>query len=414
MLQFDKEHQFVDGIFLLKLTTPIHPSLIAMTKNVKNLSEDIKAFEFCTPTSESKYKNECTFVFNNDDIFYYTLYFHQNSETYELVIKSYQHCAHFFLNFLKQLYEVFCDVKSAYEPTNFFDLAKILITDWPTTLENSMKIVYPTNMRQVEFTNADFSYHHFNASKFFPYKLYSRIFMHLISLKPILFKCSDAVTGCKACFSAFSLLHPLRYSDPLILWLRKDDPRYNEILKSEEKSPYLVVATDDATEIESKFDLVITCSETFEKNSKDDDGFEKFTQRIFLMIQGEFVNLSNKNPYSDVLNLSWTGKNMEDIVQNPKFNFMPSLEILKIFESSKTILNWRKRRTNPEKIRETFLQCDKFDFESLDKDQLETIYNYLKNIINSFEEDLHVKLVIKKHMLIVAGILAKLPSEKAK
>lgn len=412
MLLFEKEHQFVEGVFLLKLTTPIHPSLIAMSKGINNLSEDIKAFEFCTPTSESKIENECTFVFNNDDIFYYTLYFHQNDETYELIIKSYQHCAHFFLNFLKQLYAVFCDVKSAYEPVNFFELAKILISDWPTKLDNTMNIVFPTSMRQVEFTSSDFSYQHFKPSKFFPSKLYLQIFTYLISARPILIKSPDAPTACKACFSAFSLLHPLRYSDPMILWLRKDDPRYSEIMKAENKSPYFVVATDDISEIESKFDLVLNCSEILKTNEKADEIFENFTRKIFLYIQSEFVDLANKNPYSDILNISWTGKNMEDIVNNPKNNFMPSMEVLKVFEKSKTIRNWRMRRTNPEKIRDAFLQCDHLNFSELNKDQLETIYKYLQAINGSFDEDLHMKLVIKKHLSKVSKELAKFNSEK--
>lgn len=412
MLQFDKEHPLADGIFLLKLTTPSHPSLIAMTKGIENLTEDInKSFEYCTPTTNSIIENECTFVFNNDNIFYYTLYFHQKAETYELVIKSYQRCVYFFMNFLKQLYATFCDVKSAYEPVNFFELARILISNFPTTLSNSMKIVFPTDMKQIEFTNDDFSYHHYKPSKFFQPKLYTKIFTNLISSKPILFVSSNASVGCRACFAAFSMLHPLRYSEKFILWLRKDDPRYIEILNETEKSKYMVVATDDSSEIESKFDLVFPIEEVYKTNEKVDEDFEIFTKKIFLMIQSEFINLANKNPYSDVLNLPWTGKNMIDIVNDPNFGFMPKMDALKAFEKSNTVKLWRLKRNNPENLREAFLQCGAIDFESFNKNDLMIIEDYLASIIKLFDDDLHMKSVIKKHMSAVSKALQKFASE---
>lgn len=405
MQQFSQDYKFVDGIFLLKLTTPIHPSLIAMSQGVQNLSEDIKAFEFCTPTSGLEYKKECTFVFNKDDIFYYTLYFFYHQEVYELIIKSYHQCAYFFLDFLKQFYLALTNNKIGYEPNNVFNLAKTLISGWPTTLENKMDIVYPTNIQSIEFTNSDFSFDHFKPSNFFQPKVCSEILAHLFSMKPILLVAPDAITACKACFSALSLLHPLRYIDPMILWLRKEDPRYSEIMKSDCKSPYLIVATDDAAELNSKFDLVVNCSKMYKINPKQDNKFQKLVQNILLMIQGEFVNLLNRNPYSDVLNLPWAEKNMESIVN--KLKFMPCMDILKSFEKMKTVKYWRLRRSKNSKFRDVLLQNGEMQFNKYSQEQLLIIYNFLKSIKGNYESDIHLNAVIKKHKLIVSKLLVK-------
>ena len=410
MLQFDPNHQFVDGIFLLKLTTPVSPSLIAMSKGIQNLSEDIKALEFCTPTSGAEFENSCAFVFNNGDVFYYTLFFHQTQGSFELVIKSYQRCVYFFLNFLKDIFSAFYDVKSAYDPNNVFNLANSLISHWPTKLEDKMDIVYSKSLITVDFSNADFSYNHYRPSYFFQPKMYSKIFNHLISMKPILLVSPDSVIGCKSCFAAFCLLHPLRYLEPLILWLRKGDPRYIEILNAPQKSPYLVVATDDASEIRSKFDLVLSCTEMYRPNIKADTNFQETVKKVLLMIQQELSNLLNKNPYSDILNLPWCGKNMEEVVKNSKFSFMPSIENLKLFEKTETVKNWRVRRTSLKLIRDSLLQCGEVKFNEMTKEQLKIIYDFLYSIKDNFEGDIHLNAVIKKHLNIVNGLLNKMNS----
>lgn len=407
MQQIDKKHPLVDGIFLLKLATPSQPSLIAMSEGNCNIIEDIQALEFCTPTSEIKIYEDCTFVFNNGDVFYYTLYFHHKQETYELIIKSYQRCVSFFLNFLNQLFMIFSDVKIAYDPDNFFNLAKILTSDWPTDLNDNMKIVFPYSMHSIEFTTPDFTYHHFKRSIYFDTKLHLKIFSYLFAMKPILVVAPDASIGCRACFSILSFMHPLRYVEPFIFWLRKGDQRYDEIKKGEGKSPYLVVVTDAADEIQSKFDLVVSVTEISKNDSKFDSDFENFVKKILLAIQDQLVSLITKNPYSDILNLPFTDKNMEEIMKDPKFKFMPSLNILKIFEKSKTSKNWRFRRCNKETMRNAILQCGEVNFEELSKDQLEIIIKYIKSVKKDFENDMHVSAVIKKHSSIISSILAK-------
>lgn len=404
-MEFDKDHPFVEGIFLLKLVTPIHPSLIAMTQGIQNLTEDVKALEFCTPTSGREFENSCAFVFNNGDIFYYTLFFRQVQGSFELVIKSYQRCVYFFLNFLKDIFSSFCDVQSAYDPINVFNLSISLISSWPIKLENEMDIVYSKFLLTVDFSNADFSYNHYRPSYFLQPKMYLNIFNHLISMKPILIVAPDSIVGCKACFSTFCLLYPLRYFEPMILWLRKDDPRYSEIQKSDTKSPYLVVATDDPTDIQSKFDLVIECNQMNRLNTKADTDFQNFAKNVFLLLQMEFTNLLNKNPYSDILNIPWAGQNMENIIKKQKFSSIPPIELMRQFEKSKTIENWRLRRTTIQKFRGYLLQCVDVKFDQLTIQQIEKIHKFLLSVKDEFEDDIHLKAVIKKHLTIVTGIL---------
>lgn len=401
MLQFDDNYPFVDGIFLLKLTTPTCPSLIAMSKGIQNLTDDIKYLEFCTPTSSTEFDSSCTFVFNSNDAFYYTLFFHQDQGSFELVIKSHQRCVYFFLNFLKDVMHAFYEVKSAYDPNNVFNLASSLIGSWPQKLENEMDVVYSKSLITVNFTNADFAYSHYRPSYFFQPKMYSKIFDHLISMKPILLVAPDSIRGCKSCFSAFCLVYPLRYVEPVVLWLRKGDPRYSEIVNSQKKSPYLVVATDDPSEISSKFDLVITCSEMNRVNTKADTQFQDHVRKIIVMIQHELSNLLNVNPYSDVLNVPWTNKNMEAIVS--KFSFMPSMDTLRLFEKSKTVENWRERRSKT--IRGNILQCADVKFEMFDKQQLTKVFIFLQSLKKSSCDDIHLSQIIKKHISIVSALL---------
>lgn len=418
MIYFDKTHPLVDGIILLQLTTPTCPSLLAMTSGIQNFSDDIKSFEFCTPTSGSKYDKSCIFLYNNGDIFYYTLYFllyPGSSECYELIIKSYQRCAHFFFDFFKNLLSAFDADKAPYDPDKIFTLAKSLIAGWPTDLSNKMDIFYPDTLKTVEFTITDFTYHLYKPSSFFKPKMYGQIFDHLLSQKPILFIVPNAVCGCKACFSAFSLLHPLRYMEPMIFWLRKDDPRYQEIQNSStEKSPYLVVATDSPNDIKNKFDLVVKISEHMVKkdSEKADIEFEETVKNILLMIQGVFRDELNSNPYGDILNLPWVGKNMEEILKNPKYDFMPSLETLKVFEGSKTCRFWRMRRCRLENIREPLLQCENVDVQNFSKEQLMKVEEFFASLKGLYENDIHLKLVIKKHMSLVSNQLTKMNSSE--
>lgn len=409
---FNLDHPLVDGIILLQLSTPTCPSLLAMTSGIQNFSDDIKSFEFCTPTSGSKYEQPCTFLYNNGDIFYYTLFFRpspESSDSYELVIKSYQRCVHFFFDFFKKLLAAFDDDKSTYDPDKIFTLAKSLVAGWPTTLSNKVDIVYPDMIKTVEFTIFDFTYHFYKPSFFFKPKMYGQIFDHLLSQRPILLHVPDAVYGCKACFSAFSLLHPLRYMEKMIFWLRSDDPRYKEISETDGKSPYLIVSTDSPNGIKNKFDLVIKCFDSSKKmNEKADFDFEENVKNVLLMIQGVFKDTLNKNPYGDILNLPWVGRTMEEITQNKKYDFMPSFDTLKVFESSETCRFWRQRRCKLENIREPLLQCENVDVQSLNKKQLETITEFFNSIKGLYEHDVHLKFVIKKHMNLVNSQLAKI------
>lgn len=406
MLYIDKINRFVDGIFLLKLINPTTTSLIAMSQGITNLVEDVKSFEYCSPSSKHQTKKDCVFVFNNGDIFYYTLCFQYQQELYELVIKSYQRCVHFFISFLKQLFTIFCDVNSAYNPNNFFNLAQILISEWPTYIKPKMNILFPYKMKKVVFTNSDFTYSHFNPTKFFNPKLCQQIFLNLFTLKPILLVAPDASIGCEACFSALSLYHPLGYDEPMILWLKKDDPRYIEILKAEGKSPYLVVVTDEADEIKSKFDLVIPITNSIDTDREFEKNFQDNFKKFLIIVQDELLNLLFKNPYSDVLNLPWTGKIIEKILKNQKFQFMPNIiENLKIFEKSRTVKNWRLKRCSMETLRNILLQCDNISFDDLNINNLENLYNFLQSIKNKFKNDLHMKVVIKKHSSAVQNIL---------
>lgn len=416
MVYFDKSHPLVEGIILLQLTTPTCPSLLATTSGIQNFSDDIKSFEFCTPTSGAQYDQPCTFLYNNGDIFYYTLYFKpstDSAESYEIVFKSYQRCVHFFFDFFKRLLSALDDDKSPYDPFTIFTLSKSLVAGWPTELTNKIDIVYPDTIKTVEFGITDFTYHYYKASFFFKPKMYGQIFDHLLSKRPILFHVPDAVYGCKSCFSAFSLLHPLRYMEKMIFWLRKDDPRYKEISESTDKSPYLVVATDEPNGIKSKFDLVIRCFDANKKaNDKADFDFEENVKNILLMIQGVFKDTLNKNPYGDILNLPWVDRTMEDIVQNKKYSFMPSLDTLKVFEGSETCRFWRQRRCKLDNIREPLLQCENVDVQNLSKEQLEKISEFFASIKGLYEHDVHLKLVIKKHIHLVNGQLEKIKSSK--
>lgn len=407
MLQIDKNHQFVDGVFLLKLINPTSISLIAMSKGINNFFDDIKSFEYCSPSSEYQIKKECIFVFNNENFFYYTLYFQYQQEIYELVIKSYQRCVHFFITFLTQLFSFFCEDNSANNPNSIFNLAQILISEWPTTFKAKMNIAFPYQKSKYTFTNSDFTYYHFNPTKFFTLKLCSQIFFNLFTARPILLVAPDASIGCEACFSALSLFHPLGYEEPMILWLRKDDPRYIEILKAKGKSPYLVVVTDDHEEIESKFDLVIPIKGTYKIDRHFESTFHDYVKKIFLTIQDELFNQLIRNPYSDILNLPWTGKSMEEVLKNPKFQFMPNIESLKLFERSKSVKNWRLRRCDMEALRNILLQCDDICFDDLSVENLEILFDFLKSMKKNFKNDMHMKAVIKKHSSIVSSILKK-------
>lgn len=417
MLLFKEDHPLVEGIFLLELTTPTCTSLMAMSSGIQNIANDIKSFEFCTPTSGSKYNQSCTFVYNNENIFYYILFFKpypDSPESYELVIKSYQRCAHFYLDYFERLLSAFDDDKSPYDPNKIFNLAKVLISGWPTKLSNKMEIVYPDTFKSVEFTINDFTYHYYKSSLYFKPKLYTQIFDHLISQKPILLVVSDAIHASHACFSALSLLHPLRYMEPMIFWLRNDDPRYQEIKESPDKSPYFLVATDDPSDIKKKFDLVIQISDSDKKlNEKADIDFEEIVKNILLTIQGEFKNSLNKNPYSDVLNLPWIGPEIDEVYGNPKFSFMPTLDTLKIFERTNTCRFWRTRRCVLENMREPLLQSGNVDMAQFDKEQLETISDFYNSVKGKYEDDVHLKVVIKRHKSLVANQLTLISSDQS-
>lgn len=404
MLQFNPDYRFVEGIFLLKLTTPTCPSLIAMTKGIDNLSEDIKNLEFCTPTSKSEFENSCAFVFNNGDIFYYTLFFHQTQGSFELVIKSYQRCVYFFLNFLKDVLSAFYEIQSAYEPNNVFQLASSLISSWPTTPQNEMDVLYTKSLVTVDFTNADFAYSHYRPSYFFQPKSYRSLFASLISLKPILIVAPDAVRGCRACFCLFCLLYPLRYAERFVLWLRRDDPRYGEILAAEARSPYLVVATDDASEIGCKFDVVVECAEMCRVNTRADTEFQAGVMKVLLTVQAELTSLNNRNPYSDVLNTPWAGAYIADACA--RHAFMPSFESLSAFERSRTAEMWRLRRART-RVRDVLLQCGDVKFDEFDTSQLERVRAFLLSVRKEYGDDKQVNQVIKKHLAAVSGILER-------
>ncbi|OHS93722.1 hypothetical protein TRFO_39990 [Tritrichomonas foetus] len=410
MLYSSYKKPFIEGAFLLKLTTPTKPSLLAMTHGIDSNSfqEDFNFFEYCTPTSHDKIKSSRTFVCNRGEIQYYILAFLHHGDTYEFIIKSYQKCCRFFLDFMKELIASFMEELcfSAYDPNNLFIYSNTLLSSWPTKISKAMHLAFPKGHIPVKFDPSDFSYAAFKPSRFFKPKDYVPLFLCLISNNPILLVVPNAVYGCRACFSCFRLCYPLQYNDNVILWLRNTDPRYQEI-KESEMSPYYVVATDDPSGIESKFKYVFKCHKMREVNDKYDNDFEEYVKQILCIIQQEFDNLNNVNPYSDLLNVTWINQNIMICINDPKLSWLPRLETLVAFEKSKSCKNWRKLRCRPAIFRHSLLQSNIRIFRKMSIDQLIKVNKFIDKIREEFKGDIQPLAILKKHQARINKILKR-------
>ena len=405
-------HKLVDGVFLLKIENVLTTSLIAMSPGIEGLEQDIKEFEFLTPTTKSKIDNTCLYVYNGaNDAFYYVLVFFYENETYELVIKSYQRCVTLYLQFLKDLIASFVmEEKSmvGYNPDNVFIAAQSILNGWPTKIEEKMILTFLSDSRIIELTSEDFAYNDYHPTAFFDKNDFEDMFFDMISNKPILIVVPDALYGCRSCFSLFALLNPVQYREKFILWLRNDDPRYQQIVEAEGKSPYFVVATDDPSKIEDKFDRVIVCDQMIPPNTKVEEAFLTAIGRNFKLIQSEFDSLRNQNPYSDLLNVPWMDDNLEAfILSNPQYKWIPDFEILRAFEKTKTIKQWRLQRCRPSLIRNTLIQSGNFKFNGMTKKELNKILKYINDAIPEFEGDIHVVAILKKHSAEIKKLLSQ-------
>jgi hypothetical protein len=277
------------------------------------------------------------------------------------------------------------------DPICRFGFAKSLLQSWSRSQDGkSVSVNFPSESFSMDISNHENLVGRFNVAPLCPNV--PDVWYHLLSNKPVLIIAPSPEIASSSAIAAMSLVAPIKYSDPFLLFTSPSDLRADEIAGA----GYKLVASCDPNFDATPYSLVITInSSRFGHESHIQKQFQRRTERYFAILLAMMNYELLKNPYFDILGCPI----IVDTIQLAKD---ADRDLLRRIQDTQTFKVWRKRQITRDQVRTAFVSSLPQQAVSfVEKGQCKMAGEALDMIEASFPGDLHLKAVLKAHRVML-------------
>lgn len=376
-----------------------------------------------------KFSKDCplSFIsfFNTTTYCCTALNFQENGKYYSIVAVSKYPLYDFYKFLFNSVKKAFDNGFSYKTATEKFDCIKEAVSSFPyenfhelVAIHNSddeppsIKITVPiSNVEFIyNFTHSSFTFEKFQPQNYFTQDEYMSVWHSLFLNEPVLIVTKNQIQGFSAVLAAASLFSPFPFKDEMCLWLTREDPRYEDIMKGESKLLLCATHPDNLSNIKNYFKYIIELKPSIESSDPSYDiEIYKIMKRTSIVV-GELLNTYSvlNDPYYNLVESEIDENLISDALSKyPPEYVLPSLAEIRDFEKTESFKEWRRNLNPGEDFRDIFLNSDP---ESLFKGRtigdLRRIEENLGLMIENFSKDAHVDAVLRHHRKVVHNMLS--------
>jgi len=401
--------KLVSCSLLLQIPDLASPNLVCMYPESVELIYDVYTLCSCCIPSNSKLKKPTIFAYNIDSVFCYALYFLILDCAYEIVLISEMPFAYIFQTFLKEIFEQFEKNSEITNPSIRFQYVNSYLSSWPEYVQSKMELSFPSNIIPYEIDFTHYSFVHFDPGASFTLDECYMIYKALIAGDPVVLLADSARQASRACFAAFSLLSPIQYAEPYVLWLRDNDPRFASILNGESKLKLVATSCTNVWKGNKHFRLVVDIRHPPQNEQTNiKQIFNDLSEDLIGILLQEMDTLLEVDPWSDYINAPLNIERLAAFPRKPSPRPLSASD-LSNFSKSPTFKQWRKRIVSRSSWRESFLSANhKSLYNDRSIEDLTVIVNQINELYSQFKTDRHIKAVLKVHRFTVSAVLKSL------
>ena len=391
-----------DSIFLIRIDKPDAPGLMKTIPEGIDLGLDTLSFcSSCWPYSTNTLLNNTEniiFSFNVSNLYYHSYLFNFLNDFYEIIISTRRPFSYIFQSFLKKIKKLFNSSKIPTDPISRFTYISSLLSSWPKYSLENVILNFPESSLVINFDYSHFSFLQYDPLIYFQpqdcIKLWKSLFIGL----PILILAPSADIASKVCFSIFSLLSPLLFTDDHIIWLRESDPRYKQIINNETNFKLICTNLNNLSELPYFKTIIKVNNELNNTDQSIRDLLLKLNAKILKVITAELDYLLTLEVYSDFIYKPFVTNHFKFFLNEININDFPTFEEFLLFEKTHTFKTWRKTQRFRSSLRNFLLSyIPKNKFKDFNLNELKNINKGIEIIKTKFINDAHVQAVLTSH-----------------
>jgi len=331
----------------------------------------------------------------------YSWCFQYQNGIFSIVILSHHCFAQIFLEFLGSIR----DLHAGDDPEDCLNAVNGYLAKWKIENNGEVHLVYPDRDFRTNMDSTYSYYLNFDPSSLIGRNVeYDSLWKALLTNKGVLIYGEDAEKVSNAVFSVISMVAPLKYCEPLLVFTRLGDERFADVIQGSIKWKIVgttnLLAYDRCTQFKVVIKLPPKPSIPFDIRTS----LQKRTTKILKRFELFFNKYLEKDPYSELLDCQLTPQQLADFTPKKDQASTKRLTIaeLQIFQRTNTFTEWRKFNMTRRQFRESFLSFTPEDIiQSKSMDQLSQIEKGLVPMSEKFSHDLHMSAVINKHISII-------------
>ena len=324
--------------------------------------------------------------------------FYYQDQLYSIVVITHHCFAYYYTNFMKFVSIAY----QKYDPLQRMNLIMGLLDQWSSDPHRSLlHMSFPERNFSVPIGIKDCFYLEYNPAHYIGEKNLEKVWHSLISNTGVLIIGDNPGHISCAVYSALSLIAPVKFCEPMLIYTRYGDMRFADMICGESK--WKIVGTSNRLPLErcKQFETVIVLQRPT-KHKSNKDIREKFNKRTSFMVKHIEAQLNKnlmKDPFSDILQKPLAKDQIRDIV-----NKMQDIKLkeLSSFLESQSFVEWRYAALFRPQFREAILS---FSPEAVLKnrtdDDLDIITKELRRYKKRSQQDTHLKTVINKYLSIL-------------
>lgn len=356
-----------------------------------DLGADIEIIKTLSFPGKMKESLSTIHVFNTENYYCHSWAFYFNEKEYSIVIitSAFRPCL--YTNFLDAVRKSFQEDNDSDQLCRYGFVCSLL-QSWTLDDDSNLIANYPIQSFSINLNEVENWTQSFDVSPMSTF--IEHVWKSIVSGSGILIIGDTAEIASNAVLASLSLIEPLRYLDPILIYTKRGDPRFDEILSG--STNYKIVGTTE-TElpfIKTQFELVARIPDQYFAPCPElQEQFQQKTVRLFSVIMGTMNHCLMTDPYYDILE-----KPITQITATST-----SIPLTKSFfdelQRTNTFIKWRKRKIIRDQLRAAFLSVPPEEaIDGIDDNSLEKAKEELQRIYNSFEGDEHFRTVLKIHM----------------
>ena len=324
------------------------------------------------------------FVHNTQSSYFFTWAFSFNSQPCAIVIATSVLYASLFLDFLNAVRTSFHGSEESSDPLCRFGFVKSLLTAWQAGSASELTIAYPFETLTLNLTSFQSWLLDFNVAPLFPYV--DVVWRNLMKASRVVIVALTPEIASSAAIAALSLLVPMKYAEPMLLYTDSRDSRVSN-------PQYKLIATCDPRlkQLENATIIVVNGMD-FDDMTDLQQTYRQKTHRYYTIMMSIMNSMLMTNPYFDILETPINVKHLPLPDETDE-------DLLVKMQRTDTFRRWRRKRISREQIRAAFLSISPSEaVKVVPRKKCKWAIEQLNALLHIYAGDEHFQTVLKVNL----------------